>query len=158
MTLAPRWRKLLLVVHVVATVGWLGADLVLLALAIAGARGAEPVTVYPAALLLGEWVIAPLALVALGTGFTQAWLTPWRFFRHWWVTIKLALTTVMTVLVVVALLPGLREAATLALVRRDRIGLVVAPAVACFLLLANVVLSVYKPFGRLSRQPRPGLR
>jgi hypothetical protein len=38
----PPWRKPLLAIHIVASVGVLGADLVLLALGISGARGADP--------------------------------------------------------------------------------------------------------------------
>jgi hypothetical protein len=43
-----RWRKPLLVVHVTAAVGLVGADLALLALAVAGATGTAASEVYPA--------------------------------------------------------------------------------------------------------------
>jgi hypothetical protein len=156
MNLFPRWRKLLLVVHLVAAVGWVGAELVLLALAVSGVRGTDPRTVYPAAGLVGVWLVAPLAVVTLGTGLLQGLLTPWGLFRHWWVTIKLSLTTLMTGLVFFALLPGLRSAAdagtgSAALTATDRAQFLVPPSVASTLLVINVVLSVYKPGGRLRR-------
>jgi hypothetical protein len=59
MRLSPRGRNLLLTVHLVATVSVLGTDLVLLALGVAGLRGADPRTVYPAAHLVGQWLVAP---------------------------------------------------------------------------------------------------
>jgi hypothetical protein len=51
-------------------------------------------------------------------------------------------------------LPGLHTAAQKAvtaesLADQDRLQLVMAPTVACLLLLANTVISVYKPWGRL---------
>jgi hypothetical protein len=156
MKLSPRWRKLLLVVHLVAAVGWVGAELVLLALAVSGLRGTDPRTVYPAAGLVGVWLVAPLAVVTLGTGLLQGLLTPWGLIRHWWVTIKLALTTLMTGLVFFALLPGLRAAADAAtgsgiLTAADRAQFLVPPSVASSLLVLNVILSVYKPGGQLRR-------
>ena len=145
-----------LVVHLVAAVGWVGAELVLLALAVSRVRGTDPRTVYPAAGLVGVWLVAPLALVTLGTGLLQGLLTPWGLIRHWWVTIKLALTALMTGLVFFALLPGLREAADTAtgagiLTAAERAQFLVPPGVASSLLVLNVILSVYKPGGRLRR-------
>lgn len=66
---APSWRKPLLTVHIVVSVSAIGAAVVLLALGISGLRDADPQTVYPAAHLVERWVIAPLALLALGTGW-----------------------------------------------------------------------------------------
>ena len=149
MRLPPRWRKLLLIAHVIGGVGWLGAELVLLALAISGARGTDPQTIYPAAAYIGTWVVAPLAVLSLCTGLLQGPLTPWGLVTHWWVTIKLVLTAVMTGLVFFALLPALRAAVGESLTAADRVNLVVAPSVASSLLLLNTVLAVYKPGGRI---------
>jgi hypothetical protein len=57
----------------------------------------------------------------------------------------------MAVLVLVALTPGVRAAADAAeaLSTQERSQFVVPPLVACTLLVLNVVLSVYKPWGRL---------
>src|SRR5918994_6528651 len=84
MKLSPRWHKLLLTVHVATAVSVLGTDLVLLVLGISSVRAADPQTVYPAADLIATWVLAPLAILALGSGV----LTRWGLFRYWWVTIK----------------------------------------------------------------------
>jgi hypothetical protein len=85
LTLAAPWRKLPLTVHVVATVSLIGTTLVLLALGISGLRGAEARTVYPAAYLVEAWLVAPLAVLSLGTGLLQAVLTPWGLPKYWWV-------------------------------------------------------------------------
>jgi hypothetical protein len=95
-------------------------------------------------------------VVTLGTGLLQGLFTPWGLIRHWWVAIKLALTALMTGLVFLALLPGLRAAANIAtgsgtLPAADRAQFLVPPSVASSLLVLNVILSVYKPGGRLRR-------
>jgi hypothetical protein len=81
-TLSAPWRKLLLTVHVAATVSVLGMDLVLLALGISGMGGADPRTIYPAAHLVSEGLVAPLAILSLGTGLLLAALTPWGILRY----------------------------------------------------------------------------
>ena len=57
--LAPRWRKLLLTTHIGSSVGLLGTDVTVLLLAVSGARGHDPVAVYPAAQLIGSLVLVP---------------------------------------------------------------------------------------------------
>jgi hypothetical protein len=95
MTLSSTWRKLLLTLHVTATVSVLGADLVLLALGLSSLGGADPRTIYPAAQLVSAWLVAPLAVLSLGTGLLLSILTPWGLLRYWWVAIKLAITGVL---------------------------------------------------------------
>lgn len=84
-----RWRRPLLALHIVATVSLIGTDLVLIALGISGVRGADPETVYPAACVVEAWLVAPLVVLALGTGVLQAVRSGWGLVRHWWVAIKL---------------------------------------------------------------------
>jgi hypothetical protein len=162
-TLSAPWRKLLLTVHVAATVSVLGMDLVLLALGISGMGGADPRTIYPAAQLVSEGLVAPLAILSLGTGLLLAALTPWGILRYWWVTIKLAITVVLTSAVLFVLIPRLGAAANAVtgpaprlLTVAERLPLVVAPAVASTLLALAVVLAIFKPGWRLrwrSRRP-----
>lgn len=155
-TLSAPWRKLLLTVHVVATVSVLGTDLVLLALGISSLGGADPRTIYPAAHLVGARLVGPLAVLALGTGLLLGVLTPWGLFRYWWVTIKLAITAVLTGVVLFVLVPRLGAAAAAVsglspsvLTIGQRLPLVIAPAIASTLLLLNVVLAIFKPGWRL---------
>jgi hypothetical protein len=135
MNLPTPWRKLLLTLHVATAVSVLGTDLVLLVLGISSVRGADPQTIYPAAQLVATWLLAPLALVALGTGVLLGLLTQWGLLRYWWVTIKLALTAILTGVILFVLVPRLGVAADAAtalgpspFTDAERLPLVVAPA------------------------------
>ena len=151
MKLTPRWRKAILTVHVVTAVGWLGVDLVLLTFGVAGLTGADPDLVYPAQSLIGRVLFVPLSVLVWLVGVVNAALTPWGLLKHWWVLVKLLLTTLMLGLVVFLLYPGLVQAGELAgaLSRPDRINMVVAPSVSTSLLIFATVLSTYKPWGRV---------
>ena len=157
MRLSPRARNALLSMHIAATVSALGTDLVLLALGVAGLSGSDPGTVYPAAYLIGSSIMAPLAVVSLATGLLLALLTRWGVFRYWWVTIKLAITSVLTVLVLLVLVPRLGAAARavsagLALTDAERLQLVITPATGSALLIAMIGLAVFKPPWRLPQR------
>jgi hypothetical protein len=158
--LPPPWRKLLLTVHVATAVSVLGTDLVLLVLGISSVRGADPQTIYPAAHLVATWLLAPLAIVALGTGVLLGLLTQWGLLRYWWVTIKLALTAILTSVILFVLVPRLGVAADAAtaldprpFTDAERLPLMVAPAAGVTLLILIVVLAIYKPPWRLRSRP-----
>jgi hypothetical protein len=155
--LAPRWRKALLTTHIGTSVGLLGTDVTVLLLAIGGARGEEPSAVYPAARTIGELLLVPAALLSLASGVLLGLLTPWGLFRHWWVTLKLALTSAGAVLSLVVLTPALDGLAGAAgpIPPGQRLGLVRDSGAASLVLVVALVLSVYKPFGRLGSRRRP---
>ncbi|MGH9380719.1 MAG: DUF2269 domain-containing protein [Thermoanaerobaculia bacterium] len=147
--------------HVAATVSVLGATLVLLALAISGVRGADPRTVYPATYLVEAWLVAPLAVLALGTGVLQAVLTPWGLLKYWWVAIKLTTTLGFTGLVLFVLIPRLAASAQSAAAAQvfgaaERLPLALVPSVAVTGLIVNVALAIYKPGWRLRGRPSDG--
>jgi hypothetical protein len=152
MKLSPRWRKAVLTLHVVASVGWLGTDLVLVTLGISGLSGWRPEVVYPALGFVGQTLFVPLSLIVWLIGVFNAWVTPWGLLKHWWVAVKLAITTVMLGLVVFALRPNLVAALDqgAALPDRIRLDLVIAPLVSSSLLVIATLLSTYKPWGRIS--------
>jgi hypothetical protein len=79
---------------------------------------------------------------------------PWGLLRHWWVALKLALTTAGTVLALVVLTPalaGLADAAGRgAIPMAQRLLLVRDSGAASVGLPVTVALSVFKPFGRLT--------
>jgi hypothetical protein len=158
--LPASWRKLLLTVHVLTTVGVFGTDLVLVMLGVWSVVGADPQTVYPAAHLIGQVLVAPLAIASLGTGVALALLTPWGLLRYWWTAIKLTITAVLTGAVVFVLVPQLGAGANAttgltprALTTAEKLPLLLAPAVASSLLVLNVALAIYKPRWRLRYQP-----
>ncbi|MGW2624894.1 hypothetical protein [Micromonospora taraxaci] len=146
----PTARKALLTLHLVTSLGWLGADLVLLTLGIAVQRGADPAVFYPVGAVVGTVLFAPLSVLVWLIGVVSAVLTPWGLLRYRWVLVKLVITTVMVGLVLFLLTPNLRHAGTLgaALPARDRADLVIAPAVSTTLMIITTVLSTYKPWGR----------
>jgi hypothetical protein len=151
-------RTALLIVHIVVTVAALGTDLALLALDVAGLRGAEARTVYPASHLLGQWLMVPLAVASLTTGLTLSVTTGWKPFVHGWVTLKATITLLLTGLLLASLVPALGRAADAAtgtagatMTHAQQTLLVAAPAGAAALLTINVLLGVVKP--RL-RRPR----
>ena len=77
-------------------------------------------------------------------------LTQWGLFRYWWLTIKLALTTILIGIILFVLVPGLGARADAAHAARaftaaERLPLAFAPAVGVALLILMVVLAVFKP-------------
>jgi hypothetical protein len=143
---------------VAVSVGLLGSDAAVLVLVWAGRLGSDPVTVYPAAHLIGEVLLLPLAWLALVTGVALGLFTPWGLLRHWWVVLSLAFTAGGTVLAMLVLVPGLGAAASAATgghPAADATGLVRDSGAACCVLIATVVLSYTKPFGTVRRGPRP---
>jgi hypothetical protein len=155
--MTPGVRRFALTTHVVSSVGWLGAVLGFLALALAGLRTpAEPVAraAYVAMNLITWLVIVPLCLLSLATGVIGSLGTPWGLVRHYWVLVKLILTVVSTLLLFLHTRPiGLMARAALGAapvvsdLTKLRAQLVFDSAAAAFVLLGAAVLAVYKPRG-----------
>lgn len=155
--MTPRLRKLGLTAHITVSVGWLGAVAAFLILSIAGLASQDAETVrgaYFAMNLIGRFVIVPLSLTALATGFVQALGTEWGLFRHWWVLVKLLLTFLSTI-VLIAKMPLMGHAARLAsemtlpraALREAGTQLLVHSAGGLLVLLVITSLSVFKPWG-----------
>ena len=157
MILTPRFRKFVLTAHIASSVGWLGAVVSFLALAIVGLTTRDDQTVRAAyvAMELGVWfAIVPLAIASLITGLVQSLGTPWGLFRHFWIIAKFVITIVATMLLLVHTRPvGIlaRAAGETAMAITNYRGLqiqLVGDAVAAIvLLLIATTLSVYKPWG-----------
>jgi hypothetical protein len=102
MTLGPRIRKVVLTVHVLTSVGWIGACAAYLTLTVAAMTSDSHDTVRAAfvSMEIVYFALVPLAAAALLTGLIQAVGTNWGLFRHYWVLTKLVLTFVaITVMV-----------------------------------------------------------
>jgi len=167
--LTPRLRKLALTAHVTSSVGWLGAVVVFLALAVVAVTSDDPETVRGAYLVMepSAWlVLVPLAFATLLTGVIVSLGTPWGLVRHYWVLAKLLISAFSTVVLLmymgtframadVAADPGADVAAVRSL------SPILHAGAALVVLLAAVVLSVHKPRGttryarRRSVQRRP---
>jgi len=96
MTMGPHLRKVVLTMHVVFAVGWIGAVAAYLVLALAASTSDSVETVRAAfiAMELLYFALVPLAAVALLTGLAQALGTNWGLLRHYWVLAKLVLTVI----------------------------------------------------------------
>ena len=157
MTMTPRVRKLMLTAHVISSVGFLGAVVTFLALAIAGLSSGDAQRVRGAylAMELTTWfVIVPLCFASLLTGIVQSLGTPWGLFRHYWVLVKFLLTLFSTIALLVHTrlidyVAGVAAAAALSSADLSgvRFQLVVASGAALLVLLVTTALSVYKPRG-----------
>ncbi|MGH7887792.1 MAG: hypothetical protein ACREPG_07995 [Candidatus Binatia bacterium] len=153
-------RKFALTTHITLSVGWLGAVVAYLALAIVALTSHDARMVRAAYLsmeLIGWFVIVPLSFFALLSGLVESLGTPWGLFRHWWVLVKFLLTTVATIVLLrhmeaVTCMSGLASEATLFATdfRALRIQLVVHAAGGLLVLLAVTALSVLKPWGMTS--------
>ena len=108
----PWSRKLLLTVHLVLSIGWIGAVLAYLALDIVVASGdpQQARSAYLALAVVGGSVIVPLAIASLLTGIVLAAVTPWGLMRHYWVVISLVLT-VFAVVLLLEHMPGVAAVA-----------------------------------------------
>ncbi|WGW13607.1 hypothetical protein LWF01_07575 [Saxibacter everestensis] len=176
----PVWRKALLTAHICTSLGWWGADVVLLILAVIGLTSDSPshvLTSYAALSLFGPAALITLSLGALLTGVLLGLGTKWGLLRFIWVVVKLLATIVLCALVIFLLTPNLRDAGMLtlpdgaapvvdqAVLSADdvRAGLgelprelIMPPIVSLTVLTVLTVISVYKPWGRIGRSRSAG--
>jgi hypothetical protein len=166
--MTPPIRKLMLTVHVTASVGWAGALAVFLAHALAGVVSSDDQIVRATSIAMGltAWlVIMPLSIAAVASGLLQSLGTAWGLLRHYWVLFKLVLTAIATVVLLLKMGPisSLANAAAQATFSPAdftglRTSLLVHAAGGLAILLAAAVLAIYKPVGltrydrRLQRQ------
>ncbi|WP_225929416.1 DUF2269 domain-containing protein [Rhodococcus opacus] len=167
--MSPTVRTLARTVHIGASAGWLGAVITYLVVAAATLIGADPQQVrggYQVMAMLADAVLLPLAVASLVTGLICSLGTAWGLLRHYWVLFKLVLNLVATV-VLVLYTRSIEYAATVAAqpswseadraVLQDPTHLVHATA-ALVVLLAALVLAVYKPRGLTAYGHRRVLR
>lgn len=156
----PALRRLVLTVHVIASVGWLGAVVTYLIFSVVAAGSDEPTTVQAIARTLdvGGWtILVPFSVGSLISGVVLSLGTRWGLLQHYWVVFKLVLTVVASVVLVLytetltALAKDAQSAA------RDAMGFtspILHAAGAALMLIGATVLSVYKPVGLTRRGQR----
>lgn len=148
-------RKLILTLHVITTVGWLGAVIVFLALAAIGLSASDPATVRGAYLVMepaARLVLVPLAILSTLSGLLQSLGTHWGLFRHYWVIFKLLITLVATAILLIYMETFARLAAVAAApVSQLEAVRSASPALHASLALVGLglatVLAIYKPPG-----------
>lgn len=156
-------RRMLVALHVALAVGWLGAAMTMLTLAIA-ARVSQPMahatSAYWAMHLLASVLLIPLSLSVLSIGVLVAATSPWGLLRYRWVLVKFIATCAAVSLSVLAL-PAMTRIAyqdasqhALAAARDAGTRLIIASSVSVALYLSLTAISIFKPWGRTARSRR----
>jgi uncharacterized membrane protein len=155
MIMTPPLRKLALTAHVTSSLGWVGAVVVFLALAVIGLTSQDDQTVRGVYLVMepAAWfVLVPLAFASLLTGLVMSLGTVWGVFRHYWVMFKLLIAVFATIVLLIYMGTFRFMAAVaadpsvdLAMVRNA--SPMLHAVLAVLLLLVATVLAVYKPQG-----------
>ncbi len=156
MIMSPGLRKFALTVHVITSVGWIGAVIAYLALGIAAVTSPDVQTVRAVWIgmkVTGWFAIVPLAIAALLTGLVISLGTKWGLFRHWWVLISFVLTIFATVVLLLetrtigALAAVAADPATSGDALRSMGGTLLHSIGGAIVLVVILVLNVYKPRG-----------
>lgn len=153
-------RRAALVVHVVASAGWLGLTLGLLALGITAAGTGSAVTVEAsvrAMKLFADWLLLPLAFLTFLSGMLLSLGTKWGLARHRWVYTKFWLTLATTTATVFALRPGVNAAVAAVAAGGplpDAGDVLFGPIVSASAYVFMTVISVLKPWGLTRRGQR----
>lgn len=150
-----RSRQLLVFVHVVVSVGWMGAgaaNVVVAATATSTASAWTRAVSYQLIERIDTYLIIPLAFATLISGLIVSWATPWGLTRYWWVLAKLLLTVAIIAFSTFGLGVWLQESiqATSGSVGRSAVGayLVYGAGLNIVAFLFVTWLSVAKPWGR----------
>lgn len=155
MMMTPALRRFTFTTHITSSVGWVGAVVAFLALAIIGLTSPDERTVRGAYLVMAPaawFVLVPLAHASLLSGVALSLGTTWGLFRHNWVVLKLVITVFSTVVLLIYM-GTFRQMAGIAADPVVDLGLVrnASPTIhailALILLLIATVLGVYKPLG-----------
>jgi len=156
--LKPEARKLLLTAHIASSVGWLGAVVTFLALALAALTSEDGDTVsavYLAMESVGWFVLVPLSFASLLTGLVHSLGSAWGLFRHYWIVFKLLINVASTIVLLLYMetLDHFARLAAIASTSPEVPDALRSPsplihsALALLLLLVATVLAVYKPRG-----------
>jgi hypothetical protein len=168
--MTPALRRFAFTTHIISSLGWVGAVLAFLALAVIGFTSNDEVKVRGAYLLMAPaawFVLVPLAHASLLSGIILSLGTTWGLFRHYWVVLKLGITAFATTILLIYMGTFRQMAGVAADPVQDlpvvrNASPIVHAILALILLLAATVLGVYKPLGmtaygrRKHGERRPG--
>lgn len=152
-------RKLGLTVHIIVSVGWVGAAaaFLLLSLSALAGDGATSRSAYLAMDVVGRGALLPLSVGALTSGIVQSLGTKWGLFKHYWVLVKLVLTVFATAALFLHQFTAVAEAARLAsdavasshglALRELGLQLRADAGLALLVLVTITVVAIYKPWG-----------
>jgi len=148
--LSRRRRAVVLTVHIVMSVGWLGLDGAMVALEVTSLSTVHPAVragIATATAVIACWVLVPVVFFSLVSGLVLALSTRWGLARHWWVLAKCGIAAVLTAAGLLFLVPALPR---ILAGGGDPAGMptLIARSGALVLLLAATGLSVVKPWGK----------
>ncbi|MFJ9388133.1 hypothetical protein ACIRON_04900 [Nocardioides sp. NPDC101246] len=157
--LRPGVRKAVLVLHLLGVGAWLGIDVVVGIMAAVGSGSGDAADRGLALQVIGTYLAGPMlaaGLIVLATGLVLGWGSKWGLVRFWWVAVKLVVNIVLVALILFVLMPGMEQVRIIGEVLAatgeltgDVSNLRFPPAVSLTALTIAVVLSVYKPWGRM---------
>lgn len=145
----PAYRAVI-IVHVVASVAWLGLSLCLLVLGVwatSTTAAAEQYAAGTAMSTLAGALAVPFGATALVSGVVLMLGTRWSL-AYTWVMVKLLATAVTFALTVFSLRPGLAETAASLDPQVLDSQILAAPIVSSSVYLGATILSYVKPWGR----------
>jgi hypothetical protein len=149
---ARPWRlsgasyKTALTAHILSSVGWFGAAILVAFCAIYSTATNDTVTARAMLRVVeaAPWLTVPLGLVAGGTGLILSIGTKWGIVRHLWVVAKIVITIVLLVTDPLLIAKGAHDAAAHGDAASTLFGPIFAHAV---LLAVATLLSTFKPKG-----------
>ena len=153
--MTPALRRFTFTTHITSSIGWVGAALAFLALAVIGFTSDDPVKVRGAYLLMAPaawFVLVPLAHASLLSGIALSLGTTWGLFRYNWVVLKLGITVFATVILLIYMgtfreMAGVAADPVMDLTAVRNASPIVHAILALILLLTATGLGVYKPLG-----------
>lgn len=150
-------RKLVLLLHISSSVGWIGAIAAFLALAITGLATDDAALVrgaYVGMFWIGWFILVPLSFGSLLTGLIQSLGTEWGLFRHYWVLAKLVINLVANTVLLLYMFELGSLVAALSISDGHEVVMSGSPllhaSAALVLLMTATVLAIYKPRGMTS--------
>lgn len=164
--MTSRLRKFGLTVHLIVSVGWVGAvaAFLLLALSALTSDGTTSRAAYIAMEVVGRGALLPLSVGALTSGIVQSLGTKWGLFKHYWVLVKLVLTVFATAALFLHQFTAVTEAARLASqavvsqtslpLRQLGLQLRADAGLALLVLVTITAIAVYKPWGLIGHVSR----
>lgn len=164
--MTSRVRKFGLTVHLIVSVGWVGAVAAFLLLALSALTSDGPTSraAYIAMEVVGRGALLPLSVGALTSGIVQSLGTKWGLFKHYWVLVKLVLTVFATAALFLHQFTAVTEAARLASqavvsqtsvpLRQLGLQLRADAGLALLVLVTITAIAVYKPWGLIGHVSR----
>ncbi|WP_155830314.1 DUF2269 domain-containing protein [Glycomyces tenuis] len=159
MNLSRRMYRFVIIVHVAASVAWLGLSLALLVLGLTVMSAGEAGVQFASATamsILASTIAVPIGATALVSGLVLALGTRWSL-RYRWVLVKLIATCATFTLTLVLLRPSLAALAAevdpARLIAVDQ-GVIMGPIVSSTVYITAIALSYVKPWGAAGKPRR----